>query len=61
MANQLQALGYVEVETRDASPIGPAGTRFRGHQFRYSRLEDAAPPDRYEMIIARSRAQQAEG
>ena len=61
MATSLQALGYVEVETRDRSPLGPAGTRFRGHQFRYSRLEDAAEPSRYEMTIARSGAAQAEG
>jgi cobyrinic acid a,c-diamide synthase len=61
MADRLQALGYVEVETRDASPLGPAGTRFRGHQFRYSRLEDAPAPDRYDMTIARSGARQVEG
>ena len=61
MAGQLQALGYVEVETRDTSPLGRAGTRFRGHQFRYSRLEDAAPPARYEMTIARSGARSLEG
>jgi cobyrinic acid a,c-diamide synthase len=61
MAAQLQALGYVEVQTRDASPLGPAGTRFRGHQFRYSRLEDAAAADRYDMTIARSGARQREG
>ncbi len=39
MRDRLQALGYVEVETRAASIVGPAGTRFRGHQFRYSTLE----------------------
>jgi len=61
MAGQLQALGYVEVETRDASPVGRAGTRFRGHQFRYSRLEDAAPPARYEVTIARSGVRSLEG
>jgi cobyrinic acid a,c-diamide synthase len=61
MASELQALGYVEVETRDASPLGPAGTRFRGHQFRYSRLEDAIEPGRYDMTIARSGAHQPEG
>lgn len=61
MASQLRALGYVEVVTRDASPLGPAGTRFRGHQFRYSHLEEAAAPDRYDMTIARSGAHQAEG
>ena len=39
MSPKLQALGYVEVETRAPSILGPAGTRFRGHQFRYSTLE----------------------
>jgi len=35
---RLQALGYVEVETQKPSMLGPAGLRFRGHQFRYSEL-----------------------
>ncbi|HVN26934.1 MAG TPA: cobyrinate a,c-diamide synthase [Candidatus Binataceae bacterium] len=39
MAPKLQALGYVEVETRAPSVLGPRGTRFRGHQFRYSILD----------------------
>jgi cobyrinic acid a,c-diamide synthase len=39
MSSRLQALGYVEVETRVSSMLGPAGTRFRGHQFRYSVLD----------------------
>ena len=39
MADRLQALGYVEVETRAPTILGPAGLRFRGHQFRYSKLE----------------------
>jgi cobyrinic acid a,c-diamide synthase len=39
MRDRLQALGYVEVETRAASILGPAGLKFRGHQFRYSTLE----------------------
>lgn len=34
-------LGYREVVTRTASPIGPEGTRFRGHEFHYSTLEPA--------------------
>jgi cobyrinic acid a,c-diamide synthase len=38
MTPRLQALGYVEVETQAASILGPAGLRFRGHQFRYSDL-----------------------
>jgi len=50
MSAKLQALGYVEVETRAPSILGPAGTRFRGHQFRYSILDhDGAevPPHLY--------------
>jgi cobyrinic acid a,c-diamide synthase len=39
MADRLQALGYVEVETRVPTILGPAGLRFRGHQFRYSTLQ----------------------
>jgi len=38
MSDRLRALGYVEVETREATPLGAAGLRFRGHQFRYSEL-----------------------
>lgn len=40
--DRLQALGYAEVTTRAPSLLGPAGTVFRGHQFRYSELE--VPP-----------------
>jgi cobyrinic acid a,c-diamide synthase len=43
MRDRLQALGYVEVETQSPTILGPAGTRFRGHQFRYSEL--SPPPD----------------
>jgi cobyrinic acid a,c-diamide synthase len=39
MALQLQALGYVEVATTADTILGPAGLKFRGHQFRYSTLE----------------------
>lgn len=38
MHDKLQALGYTEVELQQESMLGPAGTRFRGHQFRYSSL-----------------------
>jgi len=38
MSDRMQALGYVEVETQERSPLGPPGLRFRGHQFRYSEL-----------------------
>jgi cobyrinic acid a,c-diamide synthase len=42
ISERLQALGYVEVETRGATIIGSAGLKFRGHQFRYSTIEPAA-------------------
>lgn len=35
---RLVALGYVDVETRSRTLLGPSGLRFRGHQFRYSEL-----------------------
>jgi cobyrinic acid a,c-diamide synthase len=44
MRQGLQALGYVEVETQSDSILGPAGLRFRGHQFRYSELEPLTGP-----------------
>jgi cobyrinic acid a,c-diamide synthase len=50
MCERLQALGYVEVETREHSLLGPPGTKFRGHQFRYSSISDL-PPD-LEQIYA---------
>jgi cobyrinic acid a,c-diamide synthase len=50
MSDRLQALGYVEVETRADSIVGPAGTRFRGHQFRYSTLEGGRSETRAERI-----------
>ncbi|HXZ87539.1 MAG TPA: cobyrinate a,c-diamide synthase [Candidatus Binataceae bacterium] len=50
MRDRLQALGYAEVETRAPSMLGPAGTRWRGHQFRYSVLEPA-PPLEFERLF----------
>ena len=39
MSRKLQSLGYVDVLTRGETLLGPAGQRFKGHQFRYSTLE----------------------
>jgi cobyrinic acid a,c-diamide synthase len=50
MSDRLQAIGYVEVETRVDSILGPARTRFRGHQFRHSTLEGADSGDRIDTI-----------
>jgi cobyrinic acid a,c-diamide synthase len=44
MHERLQAIGYVEVETQASTILGPSGTRFRGHQFRYSELSPAPDP-----------------
>jgi cobyrinic acid a,c-diamide synthase len=38
MQEKLQALGYTEVEQEEQTCLGPAGLRFRAHQFRYSLL-----------------------
>ena len=32
-------LGYRRARQRQASPLGPAGTRLRGHEFHYSTLD----------------------
>ena len=53
MRDRLQALGYVEVETQEASIIGEAGLRFRGHQFRYSDLERV--PDSFSRLYSMRR------
>jgi cobyrinic acid a,c-diamide synthase len=50
MSERLQALGYVEVETRGESILGPPGMRMRGHQFRYSTLTPA--PEQTERVYA---------
>ncbi len=50
MRDRLQALGYAEIETRAQSMLGPAGTRWRGHQFRYSVLEPP-PPTEFERLF----------
>lgn len=42
MGERLRALGYREVVTTRETVLGPAGTSFRGHEFRYSEL--AGPP-----------------
>jgi cobyrinic acid a,c-diamide synthase len=61
MQPRLAALGYVEVETRSSSLLGPAGTRFRGHQFRYSRFETHAPASRYSVRTRRTGLLHEEG
>jgi cobyrinic acid a,c-diamide synthase len=61
--DRLQALGYVEVETQAPTVLGPAGLRFRGHQFRYSELISPPPNcDRHYTVRRRRGGEvQAEG
>ncbi|MEC8422849.1 MAG: cobyrinate a,c-diamide synthase, partial [Myxococcota bacterium] len=40
MEPKLRSLGYREVTTTADSPVGPAGTVFRGHEVHYSGLTD---------------------
>lgn len=40
MTGRLRTLGYREVTTTTTTPLGPAGTVFRGHEFHYSELAD---------------------
>jgi cobyrinic acid a,c-diamide synthase len=51
MRDRLQAIGYVEVETQRPTLLGPAGLRFRGHQFRHSELVGAEAPSAYGMHV----------
>ncbi len=50
MCEKLQALGYVEVETQAKTILGGVGSRFRGHQFRYSEL--SPPPEGIEHVYS---------
>jgi cobyrinic acid a,c-diamide synthase len=50
MCAKLQALGYVEVETQSKTILGGAGSRFRGHQFRYSDL--SPPPESIDRVYS---------
>ena len=52
MHDKLQALGYVEVETQSTTILGEAGTRFRGHQFRYSELAPAPEPPSVDRVYS---------
>jgi cobyrinic acid a,c-diamide synthase len=61
MRPKLVALGYVEVETQRPTLLGPAGLRFRGHQFRYSELKrEGAPASAAPYAVRRRRGPHAE-
>jgi cobyrinic acid a,c-diamide synthase len=52
MCTKLQALGYVEVETQAKTLLGPPGSRFRGHQFRYSELSPVPSPESVKHVYS---------
>jgi cobyrinic acid a,c-diamide synthase len=56
-------IGYREVTLTSAGPLGPAGTRARGHEFHCSRLGDipAAVPRLYAVTDGSGGAPRAEG
>lgn len=49
MTGRLRTLGYREVVTTQDTPLGPAGTAFRGHEFHYSELVSTALAPAYRM------------
>lgn len=46
-----RGLGYVEAESVSSSPYHPAGSRFRGHEFHFSGIEEQTPPPGSSMTI----------
>jgi cobyrinic acid a,c-diamide synthase len=60
MRDKLQALGYVEVETQAETLLGGSGTRFRGHQFRYSELVATAASGEQVYSVRRRRGGEPE-
>lgn len=62
MLPQRKALGYREVTLSADSPLGPAGTKARGHEFHYSELElPAAIPRCYRLSRRQGEAVGSEG
>lgn len=45
LTNRLQNFGYASLETRKESPLGPSGTKVRGHEFHYSKLDNEGEGD----------------
>ncbi len=56
-------LGYVEVEVASDTPLGPAGTIARGHEFHASRIDEvpARVPRAYTVRTPRGEGPRAEG
>jgi cobyrinic acid a,c-diamide synthase len=60
MQPKLQALGYVDVTTCASSPLGAAGTHYRGHQFRYSNWQ-GSEGTQLQLTVKRTGRSQVEG
>ena len=56
-------LGYAEVEVTRETPLGPAGTTARGHEFHASRIDPVPEwvPRAYAVQMSREEAPRAEG
>lgn len=56
-------LGYAEVEVTRDTPLAPAGTVIRGHEFHASRIEEVPPsvPRAYRVRLRRGEPPRAEG
>ncbi len=63
MHGRMQALGYTEVDTICPTILGPAGLRFRGHQFRYSEFRPDSDSIRrsYRLLSRRAGTELDEG
>ena len=62
MLSKRKALGYRDVALSEAGPLGPAGTRVRGHEFHYSQLTMPAHIERvYRVFDRKGRELEPEG
>ena len=61
MTSRLQALGYVEVMQQRDGPLGPSGSRMRGHEFHYSQVEADVGSSMYVMQRGKGIAEGRDG
>jgi cobyrinic acid a,c-diamide synthase len=63
MEPRLGALGYRKIVTRKESPLGPAGTEVKGHEFHYSRIRqvERLPEMVYVMEDRKAETKKEEG
>lgn len=62
MCNRLQEIGYGEITTNRKTLLGEAGTKFRGHQFRYSNYQcEGTVPTAFDLHKRRRGAETVDG